>query len=299
MNAPRVVLATRPSAMQRVLERHGTAGQAAFYLAARGASLDDLRRRHDEQELAVAEVERAIPTDWRRTRVQRHELDRFLFEPDDVVVAVGQDGLVANLAKYLRGQPVVGVNPSPDAFDGVLVPHAVSMARELMLAAAAGRGECEARTMVRATLDDGQSLLALNEIFVGHCTHQSARYRVRFGDREERQSSSGVIVATGTGSTGWARSVHGMRRSKLELPAPADRQLVFFVREAFPSRATGTSIQEGIVASDATMTLSSEMDDGGVLFGDGIELDRLEFPWGARLSVQCAEHPLRLWRSAG
>ena len=298
MNVPRAVLATRPTALQRVLERHGTVGQAAFFLSARGLSLDELQRRQQEQDDAVTAVERAIPTEWRRARVQRSELDRFLFEPDDVVVAVGQDGLVANLAKYLHGQPVVGVNPSPDAFDGVLVPHAADAARDLLLAAAAGRGAVEERTMVRATLDDGQTLLALNEVFIGHCSHQSARYRIQAGERDERQSSSGVIVATGTGATGWARSVHGMRRSKLPLPSPADRGLVYFVREAFPSRSTGTSVLEGLLAGGAVLSLCSEMDDGGVVFGDSIEQDRLEFPWGARLEVRCAGHALRLWRSA-
>jgi hypothetical protein len=39
--------------------------------------------------------------------------------------------------------------------------------------------------MVQAELDDGQRLLALNEIFVGHRTHQSARYRLGFGRASE------------------------------------------------------------------------------------------------------------------
>ncbi len=46
--------------------------------------------------------------------MSRPELNRFLFEPEDVVIAVGQDGLVANVAKYLSGQMVVGVNPLPE-----------------------------------------------------------------------------------------------------------------------------------------------------------------------------------------
>ena len=152
--------------------------------------------------------------------------------------------------------------------------------------------------MVQASLDDGQRLLALNEVFVGHTSHQSARYRVRFDAAAERQSSSGVIVATGTGATGWARSVHGMRRSSLDLPRPTEPRLAFFVREAFPSRSTGVSIQEGLVPADTALTIHSEMDDGGVVFGDGIEQDRLEFPWGARLEVRCAEQSLRLVRGA-
>ena len=298
MNVPRVVVATRPTALQRVVERHGTAGQARFFLSSRGSSLDDLQRWQCEQDAAVAAVEAAVPIEWRRAYVRRGEIDRFLFEPDDIVVVVGQDGLVANVAKYLAGQPVIGVNPSPASFDGVLVPHAPAAARDLMRAVAAGRGAVEERTMVEASLDDGQRLLALNEVFVGHASHQSARYRVTFGDTAERQSSSGVIVTTGTGATGWARSVHGMRRSSMDLPQPAERRLAFFIREAFPSRSTGVGIQEGLVPTGDVLTIDSEMDNGGVVFGDGIEQDRLEFTWGARLQVRCAAQSLRLVRGA-
>ena len=297
MNVPRVVVATRPTALQRVIERHGTAGQARFFLAGRGQSLEDLQRWDAEQESALAKVDAAIPLDWRRAYVQRRDLDRFLFEPDDIVVALGQDGLVANLAKYLDGQPVIGVNPSPAAFDGVLVPHAPLQAGPLLRAVAAGAATFEDRTMVRAALDDGQQLQALNEVFIGHWSHQSARYRISAGDNIERQSSSGLIAATGTGSTGWARSIHGMRHSGLALPRPTDPRLVFFVREAFPSRATGVQIQEGMVDAGQSLTIFSEMDDGGVVFGDGIEQDRLEFPWGSRLEVGCASRTLRLVRA--
>ncbi|HEX6810718.1 MAG TPA: hypothetical protein VF384_03755 [Planctomycetota bacterium] len=297
MSAPRLVLATRPTAFERLLARHGTAGQARFFLEQRGQSLADLQRRHSEQEDAVAAIDSSAPRDWRRARVTRAEFDRFLFQQDDVVVAVGQDGLVANLAKYLDGQPVVGANPSPDWFDGVLVPHHVDAVPDLVRAAAAGRARCEERTMLAARLDDGQQLLALNEVFVGHVTHQSARYRITAGEQVERQSSSGVVVASGTGASGWARSIHGMRHSRLRLPAPVERRLAWFVREAFPSQVTGTDMQEGLLGEGAVLQVNSEMDDGGVVFGDGIEADRLEFAYGTRLRVSCAQRSLRLVRA--
>lgn len=296
MSLPRLVLATRPTPFELVLARHGTLGQARFYLEQRGQSLDELQRRHAQQEEALAAIDNAAPRDWRRARVRRAEFDRFLFADDDVVVAVGQDGLVANLAKYLTGQPVVGANPSPDWYDGVLVPHPIEAVPDLVRTAVAGRARCEERTMIVAELDDGQRLLALNEVFAGHASHQSARYRIEVGARQERQSSSGVIVASGTGATGWARSIHGMRHSALRLPGPAERRLVFFVREAFPSRVTGTEVQEGQLGGGEALQLRSEMDEGGVLFGDGIEQDRLEFPYGARARIGCADRALRLVR---
>ena len=127
---------------------------------------------------------------------------------------------------------------------------------------AAGRAEVEERTMVTARLDDGESLLALNEIFVGHRSHQSARYRLRLGAQEERQSSSGLIVATGTGATGWARSINRGRARPLPLPTPTDPALALFVREPFPSVSTGTRVDGAVVDGRGKVEVVSEMDDG-------------------------------------
>jgi len=151
--------------------------------------------------------------------------------------------------------------------------------------------------MVSARLDDGQSLVALNEIFVGHRSHQSARYRLRLGNREERQSSSGLIVATGTGATGWAKSINGERAHPLQLPNPTDWALALFVREPFPSISTGTSLGGGLIDRQGQLEIVSEMDDGGVVFGDGIEDDRLDFAWGMHVRIEVAEQRLRLVRA--
>jgi hypothetical protein len=174
---------------------------------------------------------------------------------------------------------VLGINPDAEQFDGVLVPHP-QRSGPLLQAMAGGRAEVEERTMVTARLDDGESLLALDGIFVGHRSHQSARYRPRLGTKEERQSSSGLIVATGTGATGWARSINGERARPLSLPKPTDPALALFVREPFPSVSTGTSLDGTIVDGRSEVEVLSEMDDGGVVFGDGIEDDRPDFAWG-------------------
>jgi len=293
---PRVVIVTRPSDRDSLLARHGTREQARFFLSTRGESIEEVEARHDRLEAALQAVSRAIPVRWRRSRIDRADLCRFVFEPADVIVAVGQDGLVANVAKYLSGQLVLGINPDPDLFEGILVPHRPERAAPLLEAAVRGRCEVEARTMVEARLDDGQRLLALNEVFAGHRTHQSARYRIRFGGASERHSSSGLIVTTGTGATGWARSIHRQRRTGVTLPGPADAALAFFVREPFPGVATGTSVTEGLVDAGGEVQIVSEMNEGGVLFGDGIEEDRIDFAWGMRATVRIAEERLRLVR---
>jgi len=291
---PRMVLVTRPTDYELLLARHGTRGQAGFFLAGRGQSLDDIEVQHKRFSNALKSVQAAVPPHWRATRLERNDLDRFLFEPEDVVVALGQDGLVANLSKYLDGQIVIGLNPMPDRYDGVLVRHRPRDACELLQTAAAGSAATDARTMALARLDDGQKLYCLNEVFVGHASHQSARYRIEYGSDTEHQSSSGLIVTTGTGATGWARSIHRCINSALELPAPDERRLAYFVREPWPSIASGTDLTEGWVDAQHPLEIVSEMDERGVIFGDGIESDHLEFGYGRRLRVMPAERTLNL-----
>lgn len=291
---PRVVVVTRPTLYEELLARHGTREQARFFLQTRNQSIDSPEQQHHELVDALKTVMHAIPVAWRRARVARGDLDRFLFEPEDIVLAVGQDGLVANTAKYLTGQPVVGINPSPDRYEGILVPSAPEATAELLATLAAGRGSFMERTMVEAELDDGQRLLALNEIFVGHRSHQSARYRLTWSGRQELQSSSGVIVSTGTGASGWARSIRRERVCEIRLPKPSEPWLAFFVREAWPSISTGTHLTEGVIGNAQQLEIVSRMNDGGVIFGDGVEDDRIEFNWGRRVSLHLAGTKLRL-----
>ncbi len=293
--APRVVLVHRRTELQELNARHGTLQQAAFYLAGRLQTLEVVEERDNATDSALDAVHAATPVDWRRGMVERSDLSRFLWAPEDIVVVVGQDGLVANVAKYLDGQPVIGINPNPARNPGVLVPHPPSAVEALIELAAtpAVAQHIEARTMVRISTDDGQDLTALNEVFVGHPSHQTARYTVALpGGREERQASSGVIVSSGTGATGWGRSIWQQSASTIELPLPAERRLAWFVREAWPSPATGTDLTSGEI-TDGQLRLTVES-DRLVAFGDGIESDSLSLAFGQEVQIGVAAKQLNL-----
>jgi len=291
---PRAVLVERPSEYDELLARHATHEQVRFFLSQRGRALDEVLERHAALAATHRAVLGAVPADWRAATVLRADLDRFLFEPGDLVLALGQDGLVANVAKYLDGQPVIGLNPDPEHVPGVLVRNPPAAAGDLIADLARGAARIEERTMARALLDDGQEVLALNEIFVGHVTHQSARYTIALGDRSERQSSSGIIAATGTGATGWAASINRQLASPLALPAPTDPALAFFVREAWPSSVTATTLTAGRISTTEHLTITCELGEGGTVFGDGIEADRVAVDWGQRIEIGAASRTLRL-----
>jgi NAD kinase len=292
--APRVVLVHRQSEREEIIQEQGTWRQAEFVQKRRGVSLSSVQKKYDSQMSALQTVSTGIPKEWRRGTVERSDLSRFLFEPEDVVVVVGQDGLVANVAKYLDGQPVIGIDPAVGVGMGVLSRHAPHDFEGLLARVAAGRAAMEERTMVTAVTEDGESLVALNEVYFGHSGHQSARYLLTTpsGD-SEHHSSSGLLVGSGTGATGWLLSIARQRAAQVRLPEPTAPELGWFVREAWPSPATGAALTEGVLDAGTQLTVRVES-ESLVVFGDGIESDRLALGWGQTVRIGAAGKRLRL-----
>lgn len=304
MPAPRVVVVTRETEIHNMRLSYGTTSNSAYYVSSRsvigGQSYAAAESASAMVDKATTVVQKAIPDDWRQVHVLRTQLDRFVFEPNDFIVTVGQDGLVANVAKYLDGQQVIGFNDNSSRNLGVLAQFDPYHADEYLPLMVAGLLKIEPRTMVSATLDDGQELVGLNEIFIGHASHQSARYRIgkqsyiKAGQMFERQSSSGIIVSTGTGATGWASSIARSYKEDLKtLPRPTEDRLFFFVREPWASPGTQVSFITGVLGDDPLM-ISSEIEDRGTVFGDGMESDHFAFNYGRVVNVGIAKRKLNL-----
>lgn len=302
----KVVLVTRATRLETLIARFHTRDQARFYVEHLGADFADYEDEHATYHAARRVVGDVLQAHGRWQAMDRAYLPSFLFGPHDVVVALGQDGLVANTMKYLDGHPLVGINPDPRRHDGVLLPFGAHDFEGVLADVLADRRPDKRVTMAEARLPDGQRLLAVNDLFVGPASHTSARYAIDFAGRHETQSSSGVIVSTGLGSTGWMASVvtgslhigaawhHTQARTDYR-PLPWDtNQLVFAVREPFPSRTTGTSIVFGTCDARNPLRLTSQMADAGVIFSDGIEADHLDFGAGVMVTIEPAKRAGRL-----
>ncbi|MEL6177468.1 MAG: hypothetical protein AAFS10_00875 [Myxococcota bacterium] len=288
---PRVVMVRRRTEYESLLRDHGTAQMAAFRLKQRGLSLDEVSLRHRLVQHAAEQVLGSVPVTWRKSWVLREDLDRFPFTPEDIVVGVGLDGLVPNVAKYLEGQPVIGVNPFPKLAQKMMNFRPDQVAQLY----SSGAPELEHRSMVAVEMDDGRTLIALNELFCGHRSHQSAKYDIDFDGVREYQSSSGLIVATGTGATGWAQSIASTTGLELsDLPNPTEPGVMFLIREAWASTFTGTDLLCGWVSPHCPLRITCKMQEGGVIFGDGIESDHLAFGWGELATFQVAARTLNL-----
>jgi hypothetical protein len=314
-----IVSSTR---MKGMLKRWGSKGTAKFRMrsarlaavasmqmdlaeAEKVADQDflELQLEDDSYEQAFRKVRSDIDVGLPISVVPREYLPNFDFSMAKAVVVLGQDGLVANTAKYVRGLPIIGVNPDPNRFDGVLLPFQVSEARRALQRVLKDSAAIKTVTMGRADLNDGQTLLAFNDFFIGCQSHASARYRIEQGSKSEMHSSSGVIVATGAGSTGWLSSVYNMvkgftnsldEKTDLSKMGWEDRSLTWVVREPFKSKVSETNMVVGRIEVGISLGIESLMPERGVIFSDGIEADAMEFNTGCIVSIRVADQVARL-----
>ena len=304
MNYEKIVLVKKETQLEGLLKRHATTSQVKFYLESRGEKYDFYQSAHLAYLGGLHHATQSILPEFRTQIVDKEHLDTFQFGDKDIVLVVGDPGLFVNVAKYVGTQPVICVNPDPqryaDTFTSCSIPQLPSVLRNIK----EEKINLEYLTMAQAKLNDGQVLYALNDLFIGQKTHVSARYSIEYQQKSERQSSSGVIVSTGTGSTGWLTSImtgaYGIalgEQKGINEKCTFSREanyLQFAVREPFPSKVTGTTILEGKIDNSNPLKITSNMPEQGIIFSDGIESDYLEFNAGAIATIQPAEKKVRL-----
>lgn len=305
----KIVVITKKTALEELVERFNTQEQARFYLEQMGVSFTNYQAAHNTYQEARQFLQKSLPQGVRVQWIDREFLPTFTFGREDLIVTLGPDGLVVNAAKYLDGQPLLAFNPDPRLIDGVLLPFVIWQAELALKSAVRGAYQVAAITMAQATLNDGQNLLALNDLFIGAKTHVSARYEITCGSHREAQLSSGIIVTTGAGSTGWWRSIltgaaeiTQVQLGAVDVQAAKENyrfnwsanELRFAVREPFISKTSAANLVCGTLPHGQMLEIVSRMPQNGVIFSDGVEEDFLEFNAGAIATIGVAEKKLRL-----
>lgn len=297
----KLVLVTQKTRLEELVYRYNTEGQARFYIEHHGGDFSDYQQEHERYQAAKQCAAAYLETYGRLQIVERQYLPSYLFGKNDLVIALGRDGLVANVLKYLTTQRLVGVNPDPARWDGVLLPFAAEDLPLVVPETFAGIRKTKDITFAQALLNDGQQLYGVNDLFIGQKTHTSARYEISIAGKTEVQSSSGIIVSTGLGATGWLKSIlagaAGIDRFfgiQMQPQLPDDlhwdtRRLYYTVREPYPSTSTAAGLVFGGIEASDTLQIKSLMPENGVIFSDGMEQDYLSFNSGTTASVTVAQ----------
>jgi len=294
----KIVLIVRKTRLEELVARFNTIEQAKFYVEHLGADFTDYLNEDRQYKESVRLTQEILERQGRLQTVTRGFVPNFIFGPRDTVVAVGQDGLVANVLKYLDGQPLIGVNPDRQRYEGILVRFSPQEMETVVPQVFAAERTTGAITMAQVSLNTGETLLGVNDLFIGPKSHTSALYHISHADRSEFQSSSGIIVSTGLGRTGWFRSIvagangiaWGIRGKQPKSVGPpklewdAD-ELFYSVREPWPSKTSGASMVFGKIDPHHPLVIESRMPEHGVIFSDGIEADYLRFNSGTKATI--------------
>jgi NAD kinase len=299
MTTEYAIIVKNKTRLEALTERFNTRAQARFYIERSGGVFEDYQLEHDTFHQALNVIQRQLSQCIKNKIVERNYLPSFLFDSSQLVVVVGQDGLVANAAKYVNGAPIIAINPDTRRYDGYLLPFNAKNFIGAVEKVINGKFTARSLAFAEASLNDGQRLLGFNDLFIGAATHISARYRISYHQNHEEHSSSGIIVSTQAGSTGWLSSVfnmsYGVRNfiehvgtEKKAIKLEGD-QLMFTVREPFQSKKTQTNIVAGILDGQNKLILESYMPTKGVIFSDGVESDFLHFNSGTIASIGIAK----------
>ncbi len=303
MNIEYAIIVKNKTRLEALVERFNTKSQAKFYIERLGGDFHDYEMEdeifHDSLNSLQSQLSKMI----KHKIVDRTYLPSYLFSDKNMIVVIGQDGLVANTAKYSHARPIIAVNPDKQRYDGVLLPFDTTNFIGGVESVLSHNYKSRQVNFAEARLNDGQRLLAFNDLFIGAASHISARYKLSFNESIEEQSSSGIIVSTQAGSTGWLSSVFNMaygvtglfeKNIKTKQPKLKENQLLFAVREPYKSIRTHADISVGLINNQKHLCIESLMPTGGIIFSDGIESDFLQFNSGTIATIGIANETANL-----
>ncbi|BAV10044.1 ATP-NAD kinase [Filimonas lacunae] len=303
MSVEYAIIVKNKTRLESLVERFNTKAQAKFYIERSGGNFEDYEKEHETFHHSLNEVQSRLTKVIKYKIVDRVFMPSFIFSENHLIIVIGQDGLVANTAKYSRGIPIIAVNPDIDRYDGVLLPFNTSDFIQGVEGVITNQYQAETKRLAEARLNDGQRLLAFNDLFIGASSHVSARYKITYEANTEEHSSSGLIVSTPAGSTGWLSSIMNMAygitnafggKQPALRPVLKENELIFAVREPFKSIRTQTAITLGSIKQQSLLKIESLMPANGVIFSDGVEADFLSFNSGSIATIGIAPETARL-----
>jgi NAD kinase len=297
MQVEYAIIVKNKTRLESLVERFNTKAQAKFYIENLGGNFDDYEGEHEIFHQALISLQTQLSTIIKNKTIERKYLPSYIFSEKNLIVVIGQDGLVANTAKYSKNCPIIAVNPDKKRYDGILLPFDTSDFILGVEKVITQQFQSKIMRFAEAKLNDGQRLLAFNDLFIGASTHISARYKISFNQITEEHSSSGLIVSTSAGSTGWLSSIFNMAYGVTSIfeknlvpkqPKLSDSELLFAVREPFQSIRTQTGLTAGIIKNNKPLRIESLMPSNGVIFSDGIESDYIKFNSGSIATIGIA-----------
>lgn len=239
-----------------------------------------------ERQLRVRERLKALLPECRV--VPREMIDAAGLDSSSIVIALGGDNHFVYVSHFLRKAPLLGVNADRLRSHGGLLRIDETQLEATAAALRAGRLSLEAWPRLEASVDGRPAGLATSELFLGERLRKNmSRHVLRLGrGQEEEQKSSGLLVATPAGSTGW----YGNYGRRFGDASGSGR---WVLTEPFP-RGKRHRLATGSLRPGGTLRIRSLNDAEGVLDVDSLR--EAPFPFASEAVIRLSRHPLKVAR---
>ncbi|MDZ4834057.1 MAG: NAD(+)/NADH kinase [Candidatus Melainabacteria bacterium] len=224
--------------------------------------------------------------------VAREPGEHFDVGDEELIVTVGGDGTFLDASHSVRGKvPMLGVNSAPNSSFGHFCLTDRSGFADVLDSILSGVRKPFPLLRLQLSIDcEAVDVPVLNEILVSHsCPAGTARYKLEVGGATAEHKSSGLIVSTPSGSTGFMRSAGG------PIADITDQTFAWWVDKPFRTPSERFPLRGGEV-SDNRMVVTSGMFEGQIYI-DGAHIS-CAFPRGSKLTVSVYDSPLLAYVNA-
>ena len=206
----------------------------------------------------------------------------------DLLLSVGGDGTLLEVARHAGNTPVLGVNSDPIRSTALFCATDRTKITQCVDALLAGTLRQVPLSRLQIAINNNTlPHYALNDLLIAHSNPATmASYTLRLDAISEPQRSSGLWISTAAGSTAAIRAAGG------RVMPLRSRQRQYLVREPYMGDGQRYQLLKGLVPPDLPLEVTSRMRRGR-LFIDGPHL-RYALGLGDVLSVGLAPTPLRL-----
>ena len=96
MSVEYAIIVKNKTRLESLIERFNTRAQAKFYIERLGGDFEDYEEEHETFQFSLNSLQTQLSKVIKHKIVERVFLPSFLFSEKNLIVVIGQDGLVAN-----------------------------------------------------------------------------------------------------------------------------------------------------------------------------------------------------------
>lgn len=162
MSIEYAIIVKNKTRLETLVERFNTKSQAKFYIERLGGNFADYEMEDEIFHQSLSSLQKQLSKVIKHKIIERAYLPSYIFSEKNMIVVIGQDGLVANTAKYSHGRPIIAVNPDIQRCDGILLPFDTNNFINGVENVLSDKYQSRKVKFAEARLNDGQRLLAFN-----------------------------------------------------------------------------------------------------------------------------------------